>query len=57
MERPRWDEAQIEKQREMIKSRDMQFHNLYMEMVKSRREINKLEIAITELVKSIKGEE
>ena len=57
MERPKWIESQIEMIVEMVKSRDMQFHNLHMEMVKNRREINKLEIAITELIKSIKGGE
>ena len=41
MERPRWDEEQISKQKEMIKSRDMQFHNLYKQVIENKRNIKK----------------
>jgi len=42
MERPKWIESQVEIITEMVKSRDMQFHNLYKEMLKNREDIRKL---------------
>jgi len=42
MERPKWIESQVEIITEMVKSRDMQFHNLYKEMLKIKEDIRKL---------------
>jgi|14BtaG_2_1085337.scaffolds.fasta_scaffold246119_1 hypothetical protein len=54
MERPKWDEEQILKQKEMIKERDVQFANLYREVIKNRKDIKKCAELIAEISKVIK---
>ena len=41
MERPRFIESQIEKAKDMIKSRDMQFSNLYRQVIENKKEIGR----------------
>ena len=53
MERPKWIESQIEEIKEMVKCRDMQFHNLYKEMLKNRKDIRKCAKLISELAEVI----
>ncbi len=57
MERPKWYESQVEKAREMIKSRDMQFHNLYLQVHDNKRHINKLAELVESITKVIKERE
>ena len=57
MERPKWDEEQILKQKEMIKERDVQFANLYREVIKNRKDIKKCAELIAEISKVIKRKE
>ena len=53
MERPRYIESQIEKAQEMIKSRDMQFHNLYKQVIENKNNIRKC----IDMLKEIKEKE
>ena len=55
MERPRFIESQIEKAKEMIKSRDMQFSNLYRQVIKNKKDIEKI-IELLELNIEIRSE-
>ena len=57
MERPRFIESQLEKLKEAEKCRDNQFHNLYKEMLKNRKDIEKCAKLISELAEVIKTKE
>ena len=59
MERTKWYEAQVEKITEMVECRDEQFHNLYKEMLKNRKDIRqcaKLISGFAEVIKKTKEE-
>ena len=55
MERPRFIESQIEKAKDMIKSRDMQFSNLYRQVIENKKNIEKI-IELLELNIEIRSE-
>ena len=52
MERPRFIESQIEKAKDMIKSRDMQFSNLYRQVIENKKEIRRC----IKLIEEVKNE-
>ena len=55
MERPWFIESQIKKAKEMIRSRDMQFSNLYKKVIKNQKDIERI-IELLELNIEIRSE-
>jgi len=55
MEQSWYVESQIKKAKEMIRSRDMQFSNLYRQVIKNKKDIEKI-IELLELNIEIRSE-
>ena len=55
MEQSWYIESQIKKAKEMIRSRDMQFSNLYRQVIKNKKDIEKI-IELLELNIEIRSE-